>query len=137
MSLNDYTDGSCKQFTYGEVEDFCLNIEPGSSIKDDHLKSAELINELLTEGNEDPEAKYQVEIGKISIYPNPTTESFYIISEGIPLLSAEIINLEGRRIREIQDFNLPVAVDGLHAVMYYIRMIDAEGKQQVEKLIVE
>ena len=78
-----------------------------------------------------------MEIGKISIYPNPTAKSFYILSEGIPLLSAEIINLEVERIGKIQDYNSPVKVDGLHAVMYYIRMMDVEGRQQVEKLIVD
>lgn len=137
MSLNDYTDGACGLFKYGEVEDFCLEIKGSAESKEGLLKTTNFTNQLSSEGEEDSEALDRVETRKVSIFPNPASQPFRILTPDKELISAEIINLEGKRIRKIQDFSNAVSIDDLSPGMYYIRLINVEGKQQVEKLIIE
>jgi len=137
MSLNDYKDGACGKFDYGEVEDFCIDISGGSGAKKPIHKSAIAPVTLRSQEIEDEKALEKVDFGKVSIFPNPATQSIRFLAEGTEVLSAEIINLEGKRIRKIQDYNSAISIDDLSSGMYYVRIVNLNGEQQIEKLIVE
>lgn len=110
----------CGDFTWGEVEDYCVDITDGSG-----GGSGNASLEALTDGT-------------FSVYPNPTngTVNFVITSPSIKTIA--IVDLVGKVIdvkpvnAELTQFNLDTYSNGT----YFYRLIDTNGSTLVtEKLV--
>jgi hypothetical protein len=108
----------CGDFTWGEVEDYCLDITSGSGGGGAGI-------DALTDGT-------------VSVYPNPTNGevNFVITSPSVETIT--IIDLVGKVIEtksvksELTQFNLNAYSNGT----YFYRLIDANGSTLVtEKLV--
>lgn len=107
----------CGDFTWGEVEDYCLEITSGSG------GSSGL--DALTDG-------------KVSVYPNPTNGEVNFVITSPSVESIAIVDLLGKVIEtksvnaELTQFNL----NNYSAGTYFYRLIDANGSTLVtEKLV--
>jgi hypothetical protein len=76
-------------------------------------------------------------ISKVSIYPNPTSGTFYFDSEEIVPCNYEIRNVEGKLIQAGRLDNLNKAAINLNgpAGVYFIQLIAEDGMRLTKKLI--
>jgi len=70
----------------------------------------------------------------ISVYPNPTSEHFYLNTSEAAKIN--IYDLTGRLVRAAKYNNEAISVIGLNAGVYFVH-IDVAGKISTQKLIVE
>lgn len=68
-----------------------------------------------------------VEFG-ITIFPNPTQESFQITAERVRLSRVEIYNSQGQVVLQHQITEQPISLASLPDGMYYVKMIDAQAQ---------
>ncbi|MCJ8290537.1 MAG: T9SS type A sorting domain-containing protein [Crocinitomicaceae bacterium] len=109
----------CGDFTWGEVEDYCLDITTGTG------GGGGAGIDALTDGT-------------VSVYPNPTNGEVNFVITSPSVVSITIIDLVGKVIEtksvksELTQFNLNAYSNGT----YFYRLIDANGSTLVtEKLI--
>jgi hypothetical protein len=108
----------CGDFTWGEVEDYCLDITSGSGGGGAGI-------DALTDGT-------------VSVYPNPTNGEVNFVITSPSVETVTIIDLVGKVIEtksvksELTQFNLNAYSNGT----YFYRLIDANGSTLVtEKLV--
>ncbi|MBN2595792.1 MAG: T9SS type A sorting domain-containing protein [Marinifilaceae bacterium] len=107
---------ACGNASYGEIEDY------GIQVQDSRSERERAIADNVT----------------ISLYPNPTTDSFKIELNGISsIMKVKIVGLTGNVIRTFNtDGSKEIDVSSLSAGIYLVQ-IDADGKSWTKKLIVK
>lgn len=70
----------------------------------------------------------------ISVYPNPTSENFYLNTSETAII--DIYDLTGRLVKTAKYNSTAVSVAGLKSGVYLLQ-IEVEGKTTIQKLIVE
>ncbi len=98
---------------------------------------------VLSNGREvlsDPIAVYHVENDDYLFYPNPAPvgSTVYLLSSADLIASYQLFDMAGRIVRRNELDNQPTAIDtkGLSAGCYALRVIDEQGGQWSERLIV-
>ncbi|WP_461629414.1 C25 family cysteine peptidase [Labilibaculum euxinus] len=107
---------ACGNASYGEIEDY------GVQVQDSRSERERAIADNVT----------------ISLYPNPTTDSFKIELNGISsTMKIKIVGLTGNVIRTFNtDGSKEIDVSSLSTGIYMVQ-IDADGKSWTKKLIVK
>ncbi|MDP1745759.1 MAG: GEVED domain-containing protein [Bacteroidota bacterium] len=115
-----YTIDSCGTYSYGETEDYLVNIPSLVGIEE---------NEILN---------------TISVYPNPTTGLFNITTSNANFtqLTISVIDIQGKEVFNTSDknysanYNKQINLDGLAKGIYYIRLTTGDGVK-TQKLIIQ
>ncbi|MEM7655764.1 MAG: GEVED domain-containing protein [Bacteroidota bacterium] len=105
--------GGCETISSGEVEDYCLNIQPPVSVED---------------------AWEQF----IQVYPNPARDQVSIEADN-PLKEVVLWDLQGlmvQRVQEIGTESVELSLEQMAAGMYQLEIITLKGRA-VRKLLVE
>ena len=107
---------ACGNASYGEIEDYGIQVE------DNRSERERALTDNVT----------------IKLYPNPTSDSFKIESTGISTeMTVKIINLKGSVIRTLKtDGSKEIDVSSLSTGMYVVQ-IDAGGESWIKKIIVK
>ncbi|MCU0437976.1 MAG: S8 family serine peptidase [Raineya sp.] len=121
ISMSDANQSSCTTFTYGEVEDYTINVTSSGA------------RTLATTGDGLEEAL------DVVIYPNPSTTGAKISlqfsqeTEG----TIQIIDLSGKVVRKetVKGANVEVSTEGFARGMYVLQVESAQGKT-TKKLII-
>ncbi|HPF94703.1 MAG TPA: GEVED domain-containing protein, partial [Tenuifilaceae bacterium] len=114
---------ACETFTYGEVEDYTINVVQTKVSNNNEDPSAE---ELGLEGNE-----------MYTLYPNPANNSINVNLKGIRGdVSMRIYDIQGRLVKEMQLLNLDTNVDISElASGVYIISVDEEKMPLTKRFI--
>jgi len=115
---------ACETFSYGEVEDYSVNITSSSSAPSTENPFAEKF------GNE------KVDI--FSIYPNPATEKLNVVLNGIEgEVSARIYDMRGAvvKFQMLTDRNNTIEINDLAPGVYMISIDDE--KQPITKQLIK
>ncbi len=114
---------ACETFTYGEVEDYTINVVQTKVSNNNEDPSAE---ELGFEGNE-----------MYTLYPNPANNSINVNLKGIRGdVSMRIYDIQGRLVKEMQLLNLDTNVDISElASGVYIISVDEEKMPLTKRFI--
>jgi hypothetical protein len=124
---------SCETFSYGEVEDYTLNIVSGVSMNPVDLVVA-------------PAEKSEV-LEIVSIYPNPTAETTTTkLVFNVPTktnVSVVLTNMHGQGVstetlKEVEGrVEHTLNTESAKAGIYFVNVVTADGKRAVKKLIIK
>jgi len=121
VSMSDANQSSCTTFTYGEVEDYTINVTSSGA-------------RTLATAGDNLEGEFDV-----AIYPNPSTTGAKISlqfsqeTEG----TIQIIDLSGKVVKteSVKGANIEVSTEGFARGMYVLQVESAKGKA-TKKLII-
>jgi len=156
MSYGGYAGNSCCIYSYGEVEDYCINISPtftggGSNslvaLPDPvHLKcpgcpATEVSFEQLISRGSDPALESQLPEPVFSVSPNPAREEVLISSSNSPISSIQIFNSTGKMVWHLPEVNgtnfYRVDIQDWAAGAYVVHITSSEGNKHIQKLLVQ
>ncbi|HHC79753.1 MAG TPA: T9SS type A sorting domain-containing protein [Flavobacteriia bacterium] len=118
------TPTSCETFSYGEVEDYTVNIGSTTGIAGFNTSAVHIDGEL---GNE-------VSLFNANIYPNPTSGSITIQLRDSRNASYKIINMIGQTVKQGAIDGNSINVTRLKSGMYFVEVNDGQ-KSILSKLI--
>lgn len=76
-------------------------------------------------------------LNSITIYPNPSPDTFYIESQEKEIITIEIINLNGQLVDRLESFNIvSYNCKSLRTGMYFMRLTDSDLKKSVQKIFI-
>ncbi|MDX6180876.1 M4 family metallopeptidase [Flavobacterium sp. Fl-77] len=110
---------ACETFSYGQVEDYTINIVAGSAV----------VQELVTS-----EIEKVTNDSKVTIYPNPVVTSLSVLLSDTKGSTFKIMNTLGQQLAAGTLTESPVDVSKLNSGIYFIE-IDNNGKRIVKKFI--
>ncbi len=105
----------CGGFTWGEVEDYCVEISSNSAG----------LNEK--------------EMGQVIVYPNPAKETLHVKSVGINISRLEIVDVVGKTVAsiEVNGDNSTIDVSSFTTGSYFYKAVDTNGNViSTERLII-
>ncbi len=138
MSLSGYPSSACEVLQYGEVEDYCLNIVPGTSNGYvGKTRSIDISPIVLDSKGDDWGALEKNNVPEPIISPNPASHSFKIDSKGLALANVQLLSMDGKVVKEIRDTSRTQNISDLPAGLYLIKMTDQMGETYLEKMIIE
>jgi|GEM_PF-6000119 len=70
---------------------------------------------------------------EIKLYPNPTDGMLYLLTEDIPE-SIEVFSISGQRILKVNNVN-QIDLSKLSSGIYFLKVIDHQGKRSTKKII--
>ena len=73
-------------------------------------------------------------LNSTTLFPNPVSETLFILSEGTPIQSITIYSISGKRILSETSTTNQIDVSGLKAGLYFAEITTSEG-QRVQKFI--
>ncbi|TAE52600.1 MAG: T9SS C-terminal target domain-containing protein, partial [Bacteroidetes bacterium] len=119
---------SCEVFSFGEVEDYTVNIQASGASMGGQMNGAQLDKASIT-----------------GLYPNPATASATLSYYAPAPVSISIVltNLQGQGIRsagthEVSgEATFPIDLQGVAPGIYFVYVVAANGEKQVQKLVVE
>jgi bacillolysin len=109
---------ACESFSYGQVEDYTVNIVAGPSV----------VEELIIEGSKAEEAS------AITLYPNPVESNLNVVLAKAEGSAFKITNTLGQLVSSGKLTENPVDVSKLTAGVYFIELNNG-GKKVVKKFI--
>ncbi|MDX1908652.1 MAG: GEVED domain-containing protein [Bacteroidia bacterium] len=119
---------SCEIFSFGEVEDYTVNIVAAGSVIAPSVQPA-----LATTAD------------ILALYPNPASESATLVlyTSGTARVSVLISNLQGQGVRSAGshefsgEHQFKLDLQGISAGIYFVYVVTEDGSRQVRKLVVE
>lgn len=116
------TISSCGTYSYGETEDYTVNITGASNV-----------------GIEE-----NVAFNNVSIYPNPSTGLFNIVANNVKdeTITIQVIDLQGKVVYSASDkavsasYNKSMNLEGLAKGLYYIKL-NSENGSKVQKIVIQ
>ncbi|MBL0763945.1 endonuclease [Marivirga atlantica] len=114
---------SCEFFTYGEVEDYTVNISEGFSSR----KAL-----ILENVKPDP-------VNNLKVYPNPTSGKLFVDMEVRKRADVNIVSLNGMLVKQATFVNgeaISMNLEGLDNGMYML-ILKEEGNKHVTKLVIK
>jgi hypothetical protein len=112
----------CGTYTWGETEDYLVNITGGSNVG---IEENEVFN-------------------NVSIYPNPSTGLFNIVATNVKAetITVQVIDLQGKVVYSASDkavsasYNKLINLEGLAKGLYYIKL-NSENGSKVQKIVIQ
>lgn len=112
----------CGTYTWGETEDYLVNITGGSNVG---------IEENAVFNN-------------VSIYPNPSTGLFNIVADNVKAetITVQVVDLQGKVVYSTSDravsssYNKAINLEGLAKGLYYIKLNSEKGSN-VQKIVIQ
>ncbi|MDQ3140797.1 MAG: HYR domain-containing protein [Bacteroidota bacterium] len=156
MAYGGYPGNPCCMFTYGEVEDYCvqfartLNDDDQNTISSD-LKIVKIGSESLLEYNLDaklPGDLFGVETTEEStnpsdliIYPIPTADFLYANLASGKIQSAAIYSTHGKRLlsvsNDVNESKVKLDVSNLNEGIYLLQVEDEQSRVYTKKFMVK
>ncbi|WP_139925309.1 M4 family metallopeptidase [Hymenobacter sp. DG01] len=111
---------SCNSYSYGETEDYTVNITGGT------LASTEVAS--LTGGSTTPAATLSTAIEKaVTLFPNPAADELNVVlASKAPVVSAVVTDLRGARVAAARFENGRLNVSGLAKGTYLLSISDGQ-----------
>jgi hypothetical protein len=153
MSYGGYPANPCCTFSYGEVEDYCVIIQPQtlvgnptsnlkSSTAAEQLKCVEncldVLNERSNELGKDFGEVTQESMNPLLIYPNPVRDELQIIMDGVSNSAIKIFDARGRLVYQtlysgqLQTIDVRSWAEGY----YLLSAEQADGRKMLRKFAV-
>ena len=76
----------------------------------------------------------EMDVSTISLYPNPASDVVHI--EGVEAAEVLVYNSIGQLVKRVRNSN-EISVEGLSEGVYLVRILDAEGKNYVARVMKE
>ncbi|GAB2458725.1 thermolysin [Hymenobacter qilianensis] len=121
VSLSDAAQTSCSSFTYGEVEDYTINVTGGAALTSNVVASSN-VSSSATLGSDN---LVGTEVG---IYPNPATDVLRVtLPNNASAVSVQVADMQGRSIKGTQlTSNGELNVTHLAKGMYMLSVSDGQ-----------
>ncbi|MEO6189499.1 MAG: HYR domain-containing protein [Saprospiraceae bacterium] len=143
MSYSCYPGNSCSIFTYGEVEDYCINISKGNLKSDDvnglakKIDATEMFGQWSNQNDLEIRSIHSLDEGSeasLELLPNPATSILNISIAGVKNSNLRIINSEGIEIfkNQIESSLYQLDVSNWESGIY-LAIMENENSQRIIK----
>jgi len=132
MSLTGYPD-PCGDYHFGETEDYCLSIIGDGAIVDpEETGTFKSDDQSIVEMTDKPSLDINL---KPAIYPNPAND-YFMVSDPSIIRQLTVYSVDGRVAKQVRRPNQRIDISDLPSGLYLVRMIDEDGLEINDKLIV-
>jgi len=117
MKYNSAQTACETNFSYGEVEDYTVNISNSTNLFSIHRENNR--NDIDQLGNETPK--------EYLVYPNPSVSDFTLSTDRQAVKNLKVISVKGEVVYEVDDYEgTPINVDYLKKGVYVIHIFDGQ-----------